>query len=162
MTETLSFKISDFKERWFDPFVGLLKIIRGGKRKRKYTFILPMISTVEYQIIVPLLLLIFEDFFNIPSTMLFQPLSICGSHWIDWCKTLWAFKISKDLIGFQIKLILQNKKNISCSTLNGQRPMKSLSSDCLFICPSVRHYIFSRSDHQFFLILYTVIADYDI
>ena len=27
---------------------------------------------------------------------------------------------------------------------------------------SVRHYIFSRSDHQFFLILYTVIADYDI
>ena len=38
-----------------------------------------------------------------------------------------------------------------------QRPMKSLLS----ICPFVRHKVFSRLDHQCFVILYMMIADHD-
>ena len=55
----------------------------------------------------------------------------------------------------------KNIDRIGRQTLVRQRPMKSFSSVCLSVCPSI-HTSVSRLDHYFFLILYMIIADHDI
>ena len=62
--------------------------------------------------------------------------------------------------------------SVECLTLVWQRPMKSPWFFCLSVCPSwsfclsvclsICPQVFSRLDHQFFLMLYVRIADHDI